>query len=380
MLPLDGITVVGLEQAVAAPFATRQLADLGARVIKVERPEGDFARGYDRTVHGQSSYFVWLNRGKESVTLDLKDERDLALMRSMLARADVFVQNLAPGAADRLGLDDERLRAANPRLITCSISGYGSGSTYDAKKAYDLLIQCEAGLVSLTGTPEEPVKVGVSIADICAGSYAYSGILTALLVRARTGTGSAVHVSMLDALAEWVSQPYLYAHYGDQPVRRSGSRHPSIAPYGPFDTADGSIFLAIQNEREWVRLCADVLGAPELAVDVRFATNPDRVAHEPELRAIVNAKLARQTSTATLELLDEYGIANARLRQIGELGEHPALAERRRWAQIGTPAGPVKALLPPVDISGMQPAMGDVPGLGDATDRIRAEFGRLTIN
>jgi itaconate CoA-transferase len=375
MLPLDGITVVGLEQAVAAPFATRQLADLGARVIKVERPEGDFARGYDRTVHGQSSYFIWLNRGKESVTLDLKDERDLALMQSMLARADVFVQNLAPGAADRLGLDDERLRAANPRLITCSISGYGEGSTYDAKKAYDLLIQCEAGLVSLTGTPEEPVKVGVSIADICAGTYAYSGILTALLVRARTGTGSAVHVSMLDALAEWVSQPYLYAHYGGQPARRSGPRHPSIAPYGPFDTADGSIFLAIQNEREWVRLCSDVLGSPELATDARFATNPDRVAHEPALRAIVNARLAGRTSTATLELLDRHGIANARLRQIGELGEHPALVERKRWSQIGTPAGPVSALLPPVDISGMHPAMGDVPVLGDATERIRAEFG-----
>jgi itaconate CoA-transferase len=376
MLPLDGITVVGLEQAVAAPFATRQLADLGARVIKVERPEGDFARAYDRTVGGLSSYFVWLNRGKESVTLDLKDERDLALMRSMLATADVFVQNLAPGAAARLGLDDESLRDTNPRLITCSISGYGDGSSYDTKKAYDLLIQCEAGLVSLTGTPEEPVKVGVSIADICTGSYAYSGILTALLVRATTGTGSAVNVSMLDALAEWVSQPYLYAHYGEKPATRSGPRHPSIAPYGPFDTADGPIFLAIQNEREWVRFCADVLGSPDLAVDERFATNPDRVANDPALRAIINAKLAASTSAATLELLDECGIANARLRQIGELGEHPALVERKRWSEIGTPAGPVGALLPPVDIGGTQPVMGDVPALGDATERIRAEFGR----
>jgi itaconate CoA-transferase len=375
MRPLDGITVVGLEQAVAAPFATRQLADLGARVIKVERREGDFARGYDRTVHGQSSYFVWLNRGKESVALDLKDERDLTLMRSMLARADVFVQNLAPGAAARLGLDDDSLRAANPRLITCGISGYGEGSSYDEKKAYDLLIQCEAGLVSLTGTPDEPVKVGVSIADICAGSYAYSGILTALLIRASSGTGSAVHVSMLDALAEWVSQPFLYANYGGRPGPRSGARHPSIAPYGPFDTADGSIFLAIQNEREWERLCAGVLGAPGLAVDERFATNPDRVAHEPALRAIINAALAGQTSAAALELLDQHGIANARLRQVGELAAHPALVERDRWAQVGTPAGPVDALRPPVDISGTEPALGDVPALGDATDRIRAEFG-----
>jgi itaconate CoA-transferase len=375
MRPLDGITVVGLEQAVAAPFATRQLADLGARVIKVERREGDFARGYDRTVHGQSSYFVWLNRGKESVALDLKDERDLTLMRSMLAGADVFVQNLAPGAAARLGLDDETLRAANPRLITCGISGYGEGSSYDAKKAYDLLIQCEAGLVSLTGTPDEPVKVGISIADICAGTYAYSGILTALLMRATSGTGSAVHVSMLDALAEWVSQPHLYANYGGRPSPRSGARHPSIAPYGPFETADGSIFLAIQNEREWERLCAGVLGAPELAVDDRFATNPDRVAHEPALRAIINAALAGQTSTAALELLDRHGIANARLRQITELATHPALVERDRWAQVGTPAGAVDTLRPPVDISGTEPVLGDVPALGDATERIRAEFG-----
>jgi itaconate CoA-transferase len=374
MHPLLGITVVGLEQAVAAPFATRQLADLGARVIKVERPEGDFARGYDRTVNGMSSYFVWLNRGKESVVLDLKDEADIALMRSMLAKADVFVQNLAPGAAARLGLDDDALRAANPALITCSISGYGTGSSYDTRKAYDLLIQCEAGLVSVTGTPEQPVKVGVSIADICAGMYAYSGILTALLMRSRTGTGSTVNVSMLDALAEWMSQPYLYACHGGRPVRRSGARHASIAPYGPFDTADGPIFLAVQNEREWLRLCTEVLALPELAEDERFVTNPARIEHEPELREIINAKLVSRTSAETLELLERCGVANARLRPVDELAEHPALVERERWREISTWGGAVSALLPPVDISGAEPSMGDVPELGDATARIRAEF------
>jgi itaconate CoA-transferase len=375
MLPLHGITVVGLEQAVAAPFATRQLADLGARVIKIERPEGDFARGYDRTVHGLSSYFVWLNRGKQSVVLDLKDPADLELMRAMLAKADVFVQNLAPGAAVRLGLDDASLRAANPRLITCGISGYGTGSGYDTKKAYDLLIQCETGLLSVTGTPEEMVKVGVSIADICAGMHAYSGILTALLMRAQNGVGTSVSVSLLDALAEWASQPYLYTHYGDRPVTRSGPRHASIAPYGPFETSDGAIFLAVQNEREWVRLCTDVLGLAELAVDERFASNPLRVANESELRVIINAEFVTRTSALTLDLLERSGIANARLRSVDQLGDHPALVERKRWTVIGTPGGAVSALLPPVDISDVEPSMGDVPALGNATGRIRAEFG-----
>ena len=262
MLPLDGITVVALEQAVAAPFATRQLADLGARVLKVERPGvGDFARGYDETVHGLASYFVWLNRGKESVALDIKDPDDRALLDDMLSCADVVVQNLLPGAVDRLGLDEQTLRERYPRLITCSISGYGSEGPYRTKKAYDLLVQCEAGFLSVTGTPEEPVKAGISIADISAGMYAYTGVLTALYERERTGRGSSFEVAMLDALGEWMGQPYLYAQYGGTPPPRSGARHASIAPYGPYRTGDGAtVFMGVQNEREWARLCADVLG------------------------------------------------------------------------------------------------------------------------
>ena len=262
MLPLDGVLVVALEQAVAAPFATRQLADLGARVIKVEREGGgDFARDYDRTVRGQASYFVWLNRGKESIELDLKSERGQRILAALLARADVFVQNLAPGAADRLGLAAADLRARHPRLICCSVSGYGPDGPYRQKKAYDLLVQCEAGLLSVTGTAETPAKAGISVADIAAGMYAFSGVLTALYERERTSAGTSFEVAMLDALGEWMSQPYYYSVYGGQPPRRTGARHASISPYGPYATGDGQVFLGLQNEREWALLCREVLAA-----------------------------------------------------------------------------------------------------------------------
>ena len=370
-LPLAGITVVALEQAVAAPFATRQLADLGARVIKVERPgTGDFARGYDRSVLGQASYFVWLNRGKESVELDVKSADGQAALAALLARADVFVQNLAPGAAERLGLGAEGLRARHPRLICCSVSGYGPDGPYAGKKAYDLLVQCEAGLLSVTGTPEEPCKAGISVADIAAGMYAYSGVLTALYERERTGRGSSLEVSLLDALGEWMSQPYYYTVYGEQDVRRTGARHASISPYGPY--LGGQVFLGLQNEREWAVLCERVLGRPDLVTDERFATNPDRVAHDGELTAIIEAALGSMTPDEVVARLDEAGIASARLRTPAEFAAHPQLAPR--WREVDTPAGPVRALLPPVSVPGREAAMGAVPALGQHTDSVLAEF------
>jgi itaconate CoA-transferase len=376
-LPLEGITVVALEQAVAAPYATRQLADLGARVIKVERPgTGDFARGYDETVNGLSSYFVWINRGKESVTLDVKDPADRAVLDAMLATADVFVQNLLPGAVDRLGLSAESLRAQYPRLITCSISGYGSSGPYRTKKAYDLLVQCEAGVLSVTGTPEAPAKAGISIADISAGMYAYSGVLTALYERERTGVGSAVEVAMLDALGEWTSQPYLYARYGGAPPQRTGARHASISPYGPYRAGDGAqVFIGVQNEREWAVLCADVLGQPELAADPRFVRNSSRVANDAALRVMLEDALAGMTADEVTERLDAVGIANARMRTMAEFAEHPQLAARDRWREVDSPAGPVRSLLPPVTVAGREAAMGRVPALGEHTEAIRAEFG-----
>jgi len=374
--PLAGVTVVSLEQAVAAPFATRQLADLGARVIKVERAgAGDFARHYDRTVHGQSSYFVWLNRGKESIELDVKSTRGQQALAALLARADVFVQNLAPGAADRLGLSAASLRARHPRLICCSVSGYGPVGPYQRKKAYDLLVQCEAGLLSVTGTPDTPAKAGISVADIAAGMYAFSGVLAALYERERTGTGAAIEVAMLDALGEWMSQPYLYALYGGEAPPRTGARHASISPYGPYAAADGQVFLGIQNEREWAVLCREILGRPELIDDPRFATNPDRVGHDDELAAIIEAAI-RELSVADVESrLDAVGIANARLRTPAEFAAHPQLTARQRWRDIGTPGGPVRTLLPPVTVAGREPTMGDVPGLGQHTTAILAELG-----
>ncbi len=372
-LPLAGITVVALEQAVAAPFATRQLADLGARVIKVERPgAGDFARDYDRTVLGQASHFVWLNRGKESVQLDVKSPAGAEALAALLAGADVFVQNLAPGAAERLGLGAGPLLARHPRLICCSVSGYGPDGPYAGKKAYDLLVQCEAGLLSVTGTPEAPCKAGISVADIAAGMYAYSGVLTALYERERTGRGSSFEVSLLDALGEWMSQPYLYTVYGGQEPRRTGARHASISPYGPYQARGGEVFLGLQNEREWVVLCEQVLGRPDLVQ--RFATNPDRLAHDDELTAIIEAALGSMTPDEVVARLDAAGIASARLRTPAEFAAHPQLQARDRWREVATPGGPVRALLPPVTGPGREAAMGAVPALGEHTNSVLAEF------
>jgi itaconate CoA-transferase len=373
--PLDGVLVVALEQAVAAPFATRQLADLGARVIKIERPGvGDFARGYDRAVYGQSSYFVWLNRGKESIELDIKNLGDRELLTTLIDRADVFVQNLAPGAADRLGLGAVALRSVRPRLIHCSVSGYGPDGPYHLKKAYDLLVQCEAGLVMATGTPETPAKTGISVADIATGMYAYSGILTALYDREHTGRGTSLHVAMLDALGEWMSQPAYFSRYGNEAPRRTGARHPSIAPYGPYQTGDGTVFLGIQNNREWPRLCEEVLDRPELATDPRFIDNTDRVINNVELTVILEECFAGLSADEVTGLLEHAGIANARLRTPEEFTRHPQLAARRRWRQVRTPGGDIEGLLPPVDAAGLRPPMGPVPALGEHTEAIRAEF------
>jgi crotonobetainyl-CoA:carnitine CoA-transferase CaiB-like acyl-CoA transferase len=376
-LPLDGITVVTLEQAVAAPFATRQLVDLGARVIKAERPgAGDFARHFDRTVRGQASYFIWLNRGKESIELDVKDPADRQVLAALLGRADVFVQNLAPGAAGRLGLGPGELRRRHPRLITCAISGYGPDGPYRHKKAYDLLVQCEAGLLSVTGTPDEPAKAGISVADIAAGMYAYSGILAALYERERTGEGTSLDVAMLDALGEWMSQPFYYTVYGGQPPRRTGARHASISPYGPYAAAGGDqVFLGIQNDREWAVLCEKILDRPDLAADPRFATNPDRVAHDDELTVIIEAALAAIPAGELAAALDQAGIANARLRTPEQFAAHPQLQARDRWREVDTPGGRVQALRPPVDVPGREAAMGAVPALGQHTAAIRAELG-----
>ena len=371
--PLDGLLVVALEQAVAAPFATRQLADLGARVIKIERAgAGDFARGYDTSVLGQASYFVWLNRGKESVELDVKSPGGQQALAALLARADVFVQNLAPGAAERLGLGAAGLLARHPRLICCSVSGYGPDGPYAGKKAYDLLVQCEAGLLSVTGTPEVPCKAGISVADIAAGMYAYTGVLTALYERERTGRGSTFTVSLLDALGEWMTQPYLYTVYGGQEPRRTGARHASISPYGPYQARGGEVFIGLQNEREWAVLCDRVLARSDLISDERFATNPDRVKHDDELTAIIEDVLASMTPDEVVARLDAAGIASARLRTPAEFAAHPQLAQR--WREADTPGGPVRALLPPVTVPGREASMGVVPALGQHTEAVLAEF------
>lgn len=375
-LPLQGITVVTLEQAVAAPFATRQLADLGARVIKIERRDGgDFARGYDSAVKGLSAHFVWLNRSKESVTLDLKhaDARDI--LQRLLLRADVFVQNLAPGAADRLGLSAAALRKASPRLIVCNVSGYGTSGPYAKKKAYDLLVQSEVGVVSITGTEETPSRVGISIADIAAGMYAYSGVLTALIQRQATGLGTTVDVSLFDALAEWMGFPALYAAYTGKNPRRSGPNHISIAPYGPFAVIDGHVFLSIQNVREWERFCADVLEQPAVATEERFGTNEARVRHRDELKAIIETVFARLTLQEVEARLEAAQIANARMNSMTQFLAHPQLTERGRWMEIGSEAGPLKALPPPVAIEGVEPVMGDVPALGQDTRAVLEELG-----
>jgi len=375
--PLDGLVVLSLEQAVAAPFATRQLADLGARVIKIERPEvGDFARGYDETVRGLASHFVWLNRSKQSVALDLKSEYGRDAVLQLARQADVFVQNLAPGAAARLGLDADTLRAENPRLIHVSISGYGPGGPYSAKKAYDLLVQCEAGLVSITGTEEEPSKVGISIADIASGMYAYSGILTALIQRERTGEGVTIEISMLEALAEWMGFPLNFAMYGGTPPARTGARHAAIAPYGPFLCGDGKqVFLGIQNEREWATFCERILGAPQVAEDPRFVRNSLRVEHSAQLQVEIERSFATSTAEGVADLLEAAGIANALLRDIDGLAAHPQLAARRRWIDYDSPVGTLRALVPPATFVGSSPVAGPIPDVGEHTETVLAEFG-----
>jgi itaconate CoA-transferase len=376
-LPLAGITVVSVEQAVAAPFATRQLADLGARVIKIERPDGgDFARGYDQTVNGLSSYFVWLNRSKQSLTLDLKQPAAPQVLTRLLGHADVFVQNLAPGAADRLGVADKDLRARHPRLITCAVSGYGSSGPFAEKKAYDMLVQAEAGVVSITGTPETPSRVGISVADIAAGMYAYSGILTALLARTSTGRGTTLEVSLFDALAEWMSAPAYYTAYGGVEPPRSGAAHATIAPYELFTSSDGmEIYLAIQNAREWKRFCAEVLDRPAVADDPRFSSNALRVQHRDALHAVIAAVCARISGAEMVGRLQSAGIAYARRNSVHEFLDHPQLATRDRWRDVGSPAGPVRALKPPVQMGGVDPVMGDIPALGQHTQRILEELG-----
>jgi len=377
MHPLSGIVVVAVEQAVAAPFATRQLADLGARVIKIERPDGgDFARGYDTTVKGLSSYFVWLNRSKESLTLDLKRPEAAGAFARLMARADVFVQNLAPGAAERLGTATSVLRDRHPRLIVCNVSGYGVSGPYSQKKAYDLLVQSEVGLVSITGSDEAPARAGISVADIAAGMYAYSGILTALLARTTTGRGSSIEVSLFDALAEWMGQPANFAGYGGPPPPRAGANHASIAPYGPFRAGDGGqIALAIQNSREWTMFCADVLQRPELADDERFRTNPLRVRNRPALHDAIESAFAPLSTSEVIERLDAARIAWARVNSMAEFLAHPQLTGRDRWRDIGSPAGALRATIPPVRMDEVEPVMGDVPALGQHTDAILGELG-----
>lgn len=377
MRPLQGTLVIALEHAIAAPLCTRHLADLGARVIKIERPgTGDFARGYDERVAGLASHFVWCNRSKESLTLDVKHAGAQDILRALVARADVLVQNLAPRAASRLGLSFEALAEEHPRLIVCDISGYGADGPYRDKKAYDLLVQSEAGLLSVTGTPQDRVKAGISIADIAAGMYAYAGILAALLERGRSGKGRRIEVSMLEALAEWMSYPLYYAYRGQAPPPRSGAAHSTIYPYGPFAAGDGGIvMLGLQNEREWALFCERVLERPELARDRRFDSNSRRSAAREELGAIIDSVFRSLTAAQLVERLDAAGIANARVNAMEELWRHPQLAARARWREVGSPAGPIPALIPPGSWSGDEFRMDPVPALGEHTDAILGELG-----
>jgi itaconate CoA-transferase len=377
MRPLDGVTVLTLEHAVAAPFATRQLADLGARVIKIERPgEGDFARKYDQRVKGQASYFVWINRSKESMTLDVKHPEARAILDRLLGRADVLVQNLAPGAAARLGLSAQALRPRLPRLIVCDVSGYGANGPYRDKKAYDLLVQAEAGLLSVTGTPEQVTRAGISVADIAAGMYAYSGILAALIQRGRTGEGSAIDVSMLESLGEWMGNPIYYAYDGQPQAPRSGASHPSVYPYGPMATGDGkTVLLGLQNEREWAVFCRDVLQRSEVATDPRFDANTKRSDNRAQLKALIEEIFRPLTAAQVIERLDAAGIGNASVNQIADVWQHPQLAARGRWVEVGSPAGPIPALKPPADNDSFDCRMDPIPALGEHTDSILAELG-----
>ena len=377
MQPLKGLTVVTLEHAIAAPFATRQLADLGARVIKIERPgTGDAARAYDHTVKGLSSHFVWTNRSKESLTLDVKHPKAKAILDGLIERADVFVQNLAPGAADRLGLGAQALRERKPALIWCGISGYGPSGPYAEKKAYDLLVQCEAGMLSVTGTPDAPSKAGIPVADIAAGMYAFSSILAALYRRQRTGEGATLDITMFEALGEWMGFPAYFTAYGGKPPPRTGAAHATMAPYGPFKAGDGkTVFLSIQNEREFARFCAQVIGQPGLAQDARFASSSARNEHRAELQALIEAAFAARTAAQVVASLEDAGIANARLNTMQEFWDHPQLEARERWREVGSPAGMLDALIPPINIAGVEPDIGPLPGVGDHTRAILAELG-----
>ncbi len=369
--PLDGLLVVTLEQAVAAPTCSVRLADAGARVIKIERPEGDFARGYDRVARGESAYFVWLNRGKESIALDLKRPEDLALARRMIAKADVFIQNLAPGAAARLGLDPEALRAEHPRLVTCSISGYGESGPYAEMKAYDLLVQAESGLAAITGRPEGPGRVGVSVCDIAAGMYAHAAVLEALLARERSGEGRAIAVSLFDALADWMTVPLLHHDYGGAAPQRVGLNHPSISPYGAYASRDGrEVVISIQNQREWRRLCAEVLEKPDLAEDPRFGDNTARVENRPALNEEIDAVFGRLFFDDLVARLRAAGIAYGAINGVAELSQHPQL----RRVTVGSPAGPLEVVAPPARVAGRAADFGPVPALDQQGAALREEF------
>jgi len=377
MRPLEGITVVALEQVIAGPFATRQLAELGARVIKIERPGmGDPARAYDATVKGQSSHFVWTNRSKESLALDLKQPQAKEVLERLVARADVFLQNLAPGAVERLGLDAATLRERHPRLIWCGISGYGPSGPYARKKAYDLLVQCEAGLLSVTGTDEAPAKAGIPVADIAAGMYAFSSILAALLRRSRSGEGATLDITMLESLGEWMGFPAYFTAYGGVAPRRSGAYHATIVPYGPFRAGDGeTVFLSVQNEREFARFCDAVLGDKRLTADARFSSAPARLQNRAALHAEIERAFARLTTAEVIARLDAADIANARLNGIEDFWRHPQLEARGRRATVASPAGPIEALKPPFNLDHFAPRMDAIPAVGEHTRALLAELG-----
>jgi len=377
MRPLEGITVVALEQVIAGPFATRQLAELGARVIKIERPgTGDAARNYDRTVKGQSSHFVWTNRSKESIALDVKHPAAAAILARLVERADVFVQNLAPGAAERLGLGAGELRARHPKLVWCGISGYGPSGPYAEKKAYDLLVQCEAGLLSVTGTGDAPAKAGIPVADIAAGMYAFSSVLAALIRRMRTGEGATLDITMFEALGEWMGFPAYFTAYGGSAPQRSGAHHATIAPYGPFRTGDGAtVFFSVQNEREFARFCDIVLGDAALARDARFSTSPARLSNRAALHDCIDGVFSGLTAEEVISRLEKADIANARLNTMQEFWRHPQLAARERWREVGSPGGAIDALKPPFNLSGFEPRMDAVPAVGEHTRALLLELG-----
>ncbi len=374
-LPLAGIRVVALEQAVAAPLCTRHLADLGADVVKVERPEGDFARRYDAVVHGESAHFVWLNRGKRSVVLDLKVAGDREVLGTLLARADVFVHNLGPGAIERLGLGWDALHARRPRLVSCAISGYGMSGPYRDRKGFDLLVQGESGVIATTGTPEQPAKIGVPVADISGGMYALAAILAALYERERTGVGRLIEIALLETLAEWTMAAAYHQLYAGAPPRRSGLRHSMVTPYGPYRVADGTVCLAVQTEGQWQRLCREVLGRPKMADDPRFRTNPLRVQHRAELESLIEKILSKHPCASVVERLEAADVPYGVLNDLAGLLTHPQLAARKRWFDVDSPSGPIRAFAHPMNIEGMPQRVGAVPALGEHTAEVRRELG-----